>query len=277
MPEIVSYTKNGADLIFETKANASNLYLKKTDATETVQDIVGTMLASGGYITLAYDDATGRVTITGTGGDAEVIRDAIGAALIGTNGVTVAPNDAADTIVLSLDSTVVKTTDPRLTNSRTPTSHASTHASGGTDALTPADIGALGKTEMAANSKLLNGVAESAFSRTSHTHSVGVSATINPLNGWTISNVVARRYGQLNFLRFSLTTPNRTVPAGESHIGSTTFCDSTGDVHGGWNMIGNYFDHGVIVINGGGNIFVKHENIGLPSMPCSASFCWINP
>ena len=40
------------------------------------------------------------------------------------------------------DATLVDTSDSRLSDARTPTAHKSTHASGGADALTPADIGA---------------------------------------------------------------------------------------------------------------------------------------
>ncbi len=73
-----------------------------SDFAEAVQDVVGTMLVSGGTLTLNYDDAAGTVTITGTGTDAEAVRDAIGAALVGTNGIGIAINDAADTITFSL-------------------------------------------------------------------------------------------------------------------------------------------------------------------------------
>jgi hypothetical protein len=44
--------------------------------------------------------------------------------------------------------------DSRLTNSRTPTAHKSTHATGGADAITPSDIGAMANTNAAVNAAM---------------------------------------------------------------------------------------------------------------------------
>ena len=49
---------------------------------------------------------------------------------------------ASDISPSAITGTAVVTSDPRLSDSRQPTSHKSTHITGGTDALTPADIGA---------------------------------------------------------------------------------------------------------------------------------------
>ena len=86
------------------KANTSHPHTSTniTDWAEAVQDTVVAMLVSGANVTLAYDDAAGKVIVTAAGGDAEVMRDTIGAALVGVGGVSIAINDAADTITLSI-------------------------------------------------------------------------------------------------------------------------------------------------------------------------------
>lgn len=74
--------------------------------TEQVQDTVAAMLRAGTAVTLAYNDAgDGGLTITGTastGLDAETIRDMMGVAIVGLGAVTVTPNDAGDTIAISV-------------------------------------------------------------------------------------------------------------------------------------------------------------------------------
>lgn len=87
-----------------TKADAAHEHTSTNivDWAEAVQDTVAEMLVSGANVTLAYDDAAGKVTVTAAGGDAEAMRDTIGAALVGVGGVSIAINDAANTITLSI-------------------------------------------------------------------------------------------------------------------------------------------------------------------------------
>lgn len=143
---------------------------------EATQDAVAAMLASGANVTLTYDDAADRLTVSASGGDAELMRDTLGAALVGVGGVVVTPDDAADTITISLTGVPIAAisglqaaldarvlgTDPRLSDPRTPTAHAATHAAGGTDALAVTSLGvgtlADGQYLMRSGTALVGGV-----------------------------------------------------------------------------------------------------------------------
>lgn len=76
-----------------------------TDFTEAVHTAVAGLLASGTNVTLAYDPTGRRLTVSASGTDAEVVRDAIGMAIVGVGTMTVTPNDAADTITISTTAT----------------------------------------------------------------------------------------------------------------------------------------------------------------------------
>jgi hypothetical protein len=134
----------------------------------------GTTAKAGDYQPTAANitdaSATGRSVLTAA--DAAAARTAIGAGTsnlaLGTTSTTAkagnyAPPDASSTVnglvrlTGDLGGTAtaptvpglagkVDSTDTRLTNSRTPTAHATTHATGGTDVLTPAAIGAAAAT-----------------------------------------------------------------------------------------------------------------------------------
>jgi len=96
-----------------------------TDFTEAVQDAVAALLAAGTGVTVSYDDAAGKLTLTaasGTGGstDPEVVRDTIGVALAGVGLVSVVVNDASDTITISTTATA-NSTDAQLRDRSTHT------------------------------------------------------------------------------------------------------------------------------------------------------------
>lgn len=79
---------------------------------EMAQDAVAAAFAAGSHtgITITYNDASGSFDFASSGGyTAENARDDIGAALVGGTGITVTPNDGADTITIA--STITQYTD----------------------------------------------------------------------------------------------------------------------------------------------------------------------
>jgi hypothetical protein len=91
------------------RANQTGFQTASTisDFTEAAQDAVAAMLAAGTGVTLAYNDASNSLTITGAAGstDNEAVRDAIGIAMIGAGLISVVVNDASDTITISTTAT----------------------------------------------------------------------------------------------------------------------------------------------------------------------------
>lgn len=108
-------TANATDAALRDRSTHTGTQTSATisDFVEAVQDALSTFFNATGA-TFTYDDANNQMVVnvpTGTGGttDPEVVRDTIGAALIGVGVVSVAVNDAADTITISSTATANST------------------------------------------------------------------------------------------------------------------------------------------------------------------------
>lgn len=76
---------------------------------EAVRDLIGQVLVPGPNVTVAVDDAANTVTISAAGGgvlDVEGVRDAVGAALREGDNIDLTVNDAGDTITIAVTGVV---------------------------------------------------------------------------------------------------------------------------------------------------------------------------
>ena len=120
------------------------VYFGATDGTATP----GAQISKAGGAALMSWTNAGAASIPGTlsvGGNAVVVTTD---SRLSDSRTPTSHNHAATDIVSGtlsdarLSANVVLTSDSRLSNARTPTAHKSTHATGGSDALSPSDIGA---------------------------------------------------------------------------------------------------------------------------------------
>jgi hypothetical protein len=142
-----------------TSAKIANGTITNDDifATAAIGDTKINTISSAGKVANSATTATSANTAS-----AIVARDASGnfsAGTITANLTGTASGNAPATGIFpsAITGTAVITTDARLSDSRTPTAHKASHSTGGTDALSPADIGAAAASHTHAASDITSG------------------------------------------------------------------------------------------------------------------------
>lgn len=176
----LSASRLPASVVLTTDSRLSDSRTPTTHQ-HAVSDVTGLQAAlDGKQATGSYAAASHTHAAADVSGLALVATSGAYADLTGKPTIPAATTSASDLISgtladARLSANVVLTSDARLSDSRVPTSHAASHASGGADAITPASIGAASATH-----------AHSAADITSGTLSVGILP----------ASVVASGYGR---------------------------------------------------------------------------------
>ena len=135
-------THNSATTSVHGIANTANLVLTNDSRLSGIAG--GSINTSGGEY--------GGGSINTSNGGGSINTTGVGSIQLGVTGTRTTLNGSASgtdkTITLpNATGTVALTNDSRFTDSRTPTAHKSSHATGGTDALSASDIGAVATTD----------------------------------------------------------------------------------------------------------------------------------
>jgi hypothetical protein len=132
-----------------------------------------------------------------------------------------------------LSGNVVLTNDARLTNARTPTSHASSHATGGSDAITPANIGAAAASHTHSAADLTSGTVPDARLSSA----VALHSAINAYNSGPSSGFDIYPRGEAALLTMSLAAGGAYftffTPVSTITVSSITMVSGTGTVSSG--------------------------------------------
>ncbi|MGA5635063.1 GDSL-type esterase/lipase family protein [Streptomyces lydicamycinicus] len=126
---------------------------------------------------------TGATGATGPAGPAGVTGDQGPTGATGAQGPTGATGPQPPLGGAGAGSTIaLRSDDPTTTNARTPTAHASTHAAGGSDPITPAAIGALATTTWRRRDLPDQATADALYTGTAPT--IGTAQTTTPTTGY---------------------------------------------------------------------------------------------
>ncbi|WP_221889577.1 hypothetical protein, partial [Streptomyces sp. WAC02707] len=183
---------------------------QKGDPGDPATNLVTSVNGEQGVVVLGADDVGADPAGSAASAQAAAATDA-------TNKVSIHASDTTDVHGIPDTAQLVVTTDPRLTNSRPPTAHASSHASGGSDPVTPAAIGAY----PAADGVALNGYVTDLQNRVGGTFGLENRTTAVEGRATTLETRATNLEGRATSLEGRATTLEGSVAGKLDKVGGT--------------------------------------------------------